>query len=176
MAEQFPIDPEFGRFVGGQPTDEDAEAGVEVELDLDDSELEELPDGSVVVSLDTKGPVDNPDFYENLADNDMIDGVNLSSIALRYIKLIEKDKQARKERDKQYEEGIKRTGLGHDAPGGANFEVQARLSTRSWPKPALILPLAPSKNCFPLTVPPEPRSWVTLTSRKWRSQSVNATT
>jgi hypothetical protein len=90
MAEQFPIDPEFGRFVGGQPMDEDAEAGVEVELDLDDSELEELPDGSVVVSLDTKGPVDNPDFYENLADNDMIDGVNLSSIALRYIKLIEK--------------------------------------------------------------------------------------
>jgi hypothetical protein len=127
MAEQFPIDPEFGRFVGGQPMDEDAEAGVEVELDLDDSELEELPDGSVVVSLDTKGPVDNPDFYENLADNDMIDGVNLSSIALRYIKLIEKDKQARKERDKQYEEGIKRTGLGHDAPGGANFEGASKV-------------------------------------------------
>jgi hypothetical protein len=176
MAEQFPIDPEFGRFVGGQPMDEDAEAGVEVELDLDDSELEELPDGSVVVSLDTKGPVDNPDFYENLADNDMIDGVNLSSIALRYIKLIEKDKQARKERDKQYEEGIKRTGLGHDAPGGANFEGASKVVHPIMAEACIDLPLAPSKNCFPLTVPPEPRSWVTLTRAKWRSLSVNATT
>ncbi|MGA0129344.1 MAG: hypothetical protein ACO3I1_08700 [Burkholderiales bacterium] len=125
MATQFPIDPEFGRFVGGQPMDQDAE--VEVDLQLDDSELEELPDGSVVVKLDTKGPVDNPDFYENLADSDFMDGVTLSEIALRYIKLIEKDKEARKERDKQYEDGIKRTGLGHDAPGGANFEGASKV-------------------------------------------------
>jgi hypothetical protein len=127
MATQFPIDPEFNRFVGGQPMDQDAEAGTEVEMDLDDSELEELPDGSVVVSLDTKGPVDNPDFYENLADSDVLDGVELSSIALRYLKLIEKDKEARRERDKQYEDGIKRTGLGHDAPGGANFEGASKV-------------------------------------------------
>lgn len=127
MATQFPIDPEFGRFIGGQPTDQAAEAGIEVPLELDDSELEELPDGSVVVKLDTKGPVDNPDFYENLADSEAIDGMSLSTIALRYIKLIEKDKEARKERDKQYEDGIKRTGLGHDAPGGANFEGASKV-------------------------------------------------
>lgn len=125
MATQFPIDPEFNRFVGGQPMDQDAE--VEVDLNLDDSELEELPDGSVVVQLDTKGPVDNPDFYDNLADSDVMDGISLGSIALRYLKLIEKDKEARKERDKQYEDGIKRTGLGHDAPGGANFEGASKV-------------------------------------------------
>ena len=41
--------------------------------------------------------------------------------AIKYIDLIEKDKEAREGRDKQYEEGLKRTGLGNDAPGGATF-------------------------------------------------------
>ena len=31
------------------------------------------------------------------------------------------DKEAREKRDKQYEEGLRRTGLGDDAPGGAQF-------------------------------------------------------
>jgi hypothetical protein len=35
---------------------------------------------------------------------------------------VDKDRDAREERDKQYEEGLKRTGLGNDAPGGANFQ------------------------------------------------------
>jgi hypothetical protein len=34
---------------------------------------------------------------------------------------IDKDKEARSKRDKQYEEGLRRTGLGDDAPGGAQF-------------------------------------------------------
>jgi hypothetical protein len=41
--------------------------------------------------------------------------------------LIEKDKQAREQRDKQYEEGIRRTGLGHDAPGGASFNGASKV-------------------------------------------------
>ena len=45
----------------------------------------------------------------------------LSTLASRYLDLIDKDKDARSERDKQYEEGIKRTGMGNDAPGGATF-------------------------------------------------------
>jgi hypothetical protein len=35
--------------------------------------------------------------------------------------LVENDKKSREERDKKYEEGLKRTGLGNDAPGGATF-------------------------------------------------------
>jgi hypothetical protein len=49
------------------------------------------------------------------------DPSELDGISMRYLDLIEKDKAAREERDKQYEEGLKRTGLGKDAPGGANF-------------------------------------------------------
>jgi hypothetical protein len=132
MATQMPIDPEFGRFVQGMPDDASAETppeeeGMEVELELTDEDLEELPDGSVRVRLDTKGPMESKDFYENLADTDIIDQFDLSTLSLRYIELAEKDKEARKQRDKQYEEGIKRTGMGNDAPGGANFQGASKV-------------------------------------------------
>ena len=86
----------------------------------DEPEIEELPDGSAIVRLpDVQGPEDTPDFYENLAD--AMPSYELNAIAIKYIDLIEKDKEAREGRDKQYEEGLKRTGLGNDAPGGATF-------------------------------------------------------
>jgi hypothetical protein len=122
MATQFPIDPEFNRFVEGMPQDADGETpGVEVDLELTESDIEELPDGSAVVRLDTNGPQDNEDFYQNLADSDIIDAFDLDSMALKFIELVGKDKQAREQRDKQYEDGIRRTGMGNDAPGGATF-------------------------------------------------------
>jgi chaperonin GroES len=117
MAEEFPIDPEFGRFVEGIPDEEEQE--VTVDLQLDEAEIEELPDGSAVVTMDTEGPMEDAEFYENLAET--IDPLDLSSMAMRYTKLVETDKKAREERDKQYEEGLKRTGMGKDAPGGAQF-------------------------------------------------------
>ena len=102
MATEFPIDPEYGRFVGGQPQDQDEEAGTAVEMpDLEDAELEELPDGRVRVRLDTRGPMEDKDFYANLADGDEISSLDLGSLALRYLELIEKDKEARKQRDRQ---------------------------------------------------------------------------
>ena len=127
MMPEMPIDPEYGRFIGGQPQDQDEEQGVAVDMPLDDAELEELPDGRVRVRLDTKGPRDDADFYANLADGDDINPLDLGSMALRYLELIEKDKEARKQRDKQYEEGIKRTGMGNDAPGGANFQGASKV-------------------------------------------------
>lgn len=132
MATQMPIDPEFGRFIQGAPEDASAEMppeeeGMEVELELTDEDLEELPDGSVRVRLDIKGPMESKDFYENLADSDIFDPLELSTLSLRYIELAEKDKEARKQRDKQYEEGIKRTGMGNDAPGGANFQGASKV-------------------------------------------------
>jgi hypothetical protein len=81
-------------------------------------ETEERPDGSAVITLDD-GPEFNPDFYDNLADS-MSDST-LRELSSHYLDLLETDKQAREQRDKQYEEGIKRTGMGNDAPGGATF-------------------------------------------------------
>jgi len=120
MATEFPIDPEYGRFVEGIPDQqEDAQEGEIVDMSEEDTEIEELPDGSAIVKIENKGPEEDQDFYANLAEE--IGELDLSVIALRYIKLVEMDKRAREERDKQYEEGLKRTGMGKDAPGGATF-------------------------------------------------------
>ena len=88
-------------------------------VDLPDLEMEEQPDGSAIVMLDDGGPEENPDFYANMAES--YDQYELSKLAMRYIDLLKTDKDAREQRDKQYEEGIKRTGMGNDAPGGATF-------------------------------------------------------
>ena len=125
MAEEFPIDPEFNRFIEGMPDPSLAqtpEGDVQVEMpELTEAEIEELPDGSAVVKMPTKGPMENEDFYRNLSDSDDIDSFDLQKLALKYQDLIKKDKESRKKRDEQYEEGIRRTGLGNDAPGGAQF-------------------------------------------------------
>ena len=88
-------------------------------VDLPEIQMEEQDDGSAIVMLDDDGPEFNPDFYDNLADS--VDSGTLSMLAMRYLDLLETDKEARSLRDKQYEEGIRRTGMGNDAPGGATF-------------------------------------------------------
>ena len=87
-------------------------------VDMPEMDTEEQPDGSAIVEMED-GPEFNPEFYDNLAD--VIDAGELSELTMRYMDLLESDKQARELRDKQYEEGIKRTGMGNDAPGGATF-------------------------------------------------------
>jgi len=99
-------------------------------LDLDEDEAEgeiiELEDGSVIINLEeTKGPKEDPKFYANLAET--LDEDVLLSIANEYLDYIEVDKEARKQRDKQYEEGLRRTGLGKDAPGGATFDGASKV-------------------------------------------------
>jgi len=99
-------------------------------LGLDSSEVEqeviELDDGSVVVNFQpTQGPRKDPEFYENLAE--VLDESTLMTLANDYLDFIDVDKEARKERDKQYEEGLRRTGLGKDAPGGATFDGASKV-------------------------------------------------
>jgi hypothetical protein len=107
------------------PGPEDTE-GLMVDLDDEFAEIEEQPDGSAIVRMrEFAGPQEDPDFYENLAET--VPSWELSKLALKMIQLIKADKEARKERDEQYEEGIRRTGLGKDAPGGANFEGASKV-------------------------------------------------
>ena len=124
MAEEFPIEPEYNRFVPsiGDPTAQTEEGEVEVEMpNLAEADIEELPDGSAIVKMPNNGPMENEDFYQNLSDSDDFDPFDLQKLALKYQDLIRKDKESRKKRDEQYEEGIRRTGMGNDAPGGAQF-------------------------------------------------------
>ena len=128
---EMPIPQDYDRHIDPIAQEEQNLEGDESIYEMFDGEdeqpeVEELPDGSAIVRLDDlKGPEDNPDFYENLAEK--FDANDLSSVALKYLDLIEKDKDAREERDKQYEEGLRRTGLGHDAPGGAQFQGASKV-------------------------------------------------
>ena len=102
----------------------------EKELGLEEDEVEEevieMEDGSVVVNfIPTKSPKDAPEFYTNLAE-EFEDSI-LQSLATEYLDLIDVDQESRKQRDKQYEEGLKRTGLGKDAPGGATFDGASKV-------------------------------------------------
>jgi hypothetical protein len=114
---------------------EDAQKDADMEmyaesLGLEDQEVEEevveLDDGSVVVNyVDKSSPIKDPEFYANLAEE--FDEGFLDQLAVEYLDYIDVDKEARSQRDKQYEEGLKRTGLGKDAPGGATFDGASKV-------------------------------------------------
>lgn len=96
---------------------------MEITLPEDDQgpdDYEDNDDGSVSVSLgpDTP-PADTTGFYDNLSF--LIPDDILNSMATELLEKIERDKKSRERRDEQYAEGIRRTGLGQDAPGGAQF-------------------------------------------------------
>jgi chaperonin GroES len=106
--------------------DEDEQPeGEMVEIDEEVSDVEDTEDGGAIVRLgDEEAPGDS-EFYSNLAE-EMPDS-ELSTLSTRFLDLISKDKEARKKRDEQYEEGIRRTGLGDDAPGGAQFQGASKV-------------------------------------------------
>ena len=87
--------------------------------------IEEMPDGSAVIEIEETMTSDEEDFNDNLAE--YIDKQERLQIAGDLIDLVEKDKESRKKRQQQYEEGIRRTGLGDDAPGGAQFNGASRV-------------------------------------------------
>lgn len=88
-------------------------------------EYVELEDGSVEIAVDDAPPPAELDFGANLVE--LLPKGVAQGIATEYAELVEKDKESRKKRDKQYEEGLRRTGLGDDAPGGAEFEGASKV-------------------------------------------------
>ena len=107
--------------------DEETPEGEYMELpDFEDSDVEDTEDGGAIVTLADEGPAKgDSEFYANLAET--LPEPELASIASRFLDLISKDKDARKKRDEQYEEGLRRTGLGDDAPGGAQFQGASKV-------------------------------------------------
>jgi chaperonin GroES len=105
--------------------DENILTGEVIEVDDEDEGVVDTDDGGAIVTLDEEEASRSKDFYSNLAE-DMSES-DLGRISQQFLDLISKDKEARKQRDKQYEEGIQRTGLGDDAPGGAQFEGASKV-------------------------------------------------
>jgi hypothetical protein len=104
----------------------DTESGEDVTVDKGKPEIDE--DGSAVVDLteqDEDGAEKEQEFYANLAEH--TNDSELQSIAMDLLDKIDIDKDSRKQRDEKYAEGLRRTGLGDDAPGGAQFEGASKV-------------------------------------------------
>ena len=92
-----------------------------IDIDEDESSVEDTDDGGAIVQMDD-GESDlarSEEHFANIVDE--VDQSTLSTIVSDLLDKIELDKKAREKRDKLYEEGLRRTGMGDDAPGGAQF-------------------------------------------------------
>ena len=100
---------------------EDAQRGETVSMpNEDEMEVEDTEDGGAVVRMKNDRDVaDKKAHFANIVEE--VDQGMLDDAVVDLIDKIERDKDARSKRDKLYEEGLRRTGLGDDAPGGAQF-------------------------------------------------------
>ena len=112
---------------------ENADGSVEVALDPNESEtheIEEQLDGSAIVREKTEregsdaDKIRDAEFLKNLVE--VLPTEVLSPLATDMVAAVERDQEDREERDKKYAEGLKRTGLGDEAPGGAEFPGASR--------------------------------------------------
>ena len=100
--------------------EEDLPEGEMVQLEDVDNEVEDTEDGGAIIR--EKNEEDHADKLAHFAN--IVEEVDQDLLKTAISDLVEKignDKEAREKRDKQYEEGLRRTGLGDDAPGGAQF-------------------------------------------------------
>lgn len=100
--------------------EEEMSEGETVRLEDVDNEVEDTEDGGAIIR--EKNEIDHATKLEHFAN--IVDEVDQDLLKTAISDLVEKignDKEAREKRDKQYEEGLRRTGLGDDAPGGAQF-------------------------------------------------------
>ena len=101
------------------PEEDDAEGEV-VQLEDEFNEVEDTEDGGAVVRMaQDKEAQEKAAHFANIVEE--VDPAELNNAVTDLLDKIDKDKEAREKRDKQYEEGLRRTGLGDDAPGGAQF-------------------------------------------------------
>ena len=106
--------------------EDDDTNGAMVPLEDEELEVEDTEDGGAVVRLANEQDRErNLKHFANIVD--AVDQSALSDIVTDLLDKIARDKEARSKRDKQYEEGLRRTGLGDDAPGGAQFSGANRV-------------------------------------------------
>jgi len=107
--------PEMNEDDALEPSDDEGES---FELEEGAVTVEDTEDGGAVIRMEEAAEQAKvQEHFANIVDD--VDQSVLSTIVSDLLDKIEKDKEAREKRDKLYEEGLRRTGLGDDAPGGA---------------------------------------------------------
>lgn len=144
-------------------------AGELFDLGQEDSDVVDTEDGGAIVKIsDEPLPGDSP-FYANLAEDMPIS--ELATIGTQLSDLVEKDKEARKRRDEQYEEGLRRTGLGDDAPGGAGFVGASRVVHPMLTEACVDFSSRMMKEVFPPGGPAKERTFGQATKDKYEKAS-----
>ena len=100
---------------------DDDDNGETVEfVDNDNMQVEDTEDGGAIIRLENREDEKlHLEHFANIVEE--VDQSELAGAVVDLLEKIERDKEAREKRDKLYEEGLRRTGLGDDAPGGAQF-------------------------------------------------------
>lgn len=123
-------------------------------------------DGGAIIRLDDGDEDDaaETEWFANLADG-TVNETALNQLAQPLIDLIANDKTARAKRDEQYEDGLKRTGLANEAPGGAKFAgaskvvhpmlIEACIDFAARVMPELFPAAGPAKDFIPGKTTPE---------------------
>ena len=95
-----------------------------LEADVAQEAMDTADGGAIVRVGEEVDEEQTEEWFDNIAES--LEEVDLEKLSLRLLEDIERDKESRKKRDQQYEEAIKRTGLGKEAPGGADFEGSSK--------------------------------------------------
>lgn len=90
-----------------------------IELPEESLEVEDTADGGAMIKMESITVKEGNEHFANIVED--VDQGKLKKAINDLLTKINRDKEARQKRDKQYEEGLRRTGLGDDAPGGAQF-------------------------------------------------------
>jgi hypothetical protein len=120
-------------------------------IDLDEEET------VATIGPGTEREDDLPDqeFYSNLALT--IPPAVSSKIAADLLRKIDQDKDAREKRVDQYDMALRRTGLGKDAPGGAQFEGASRVVHPMITEACIDYAARIMKELMPISGPVKPR-------------------
>jgi hypothetical protein len=116
--------------------------------DLSEEPIEQADGSAIIPMLEELLP---PEFDDNLAEQ--LKDKFLDNLAQELLDKIENDQKARKRRDELYEEGIRRTGLGDDAPGGAQFAGASRVVHPVMAESCIDFAARAIKELFPATGP-----------------------
>lgn len=132
-------------------------------------DVEDTEDGGAMVMTDEQRPqvavASDNNFYRNLVF-DLPEKV-LDDLADDLLEKFKYDKEAREKKEKMYAEGLKRTGLGGEAPGGATFEGASKVVHPMLTTSAVEFEARAIKELFPPGGPVKSHIVGTVTRQRW---------
>lgn len=153
-----------------EPKDEHDSISEDAEGDSDEFEVEDTEEGGAFVDMgEDEEDLEESGFYDNLAFE--LPESLLDEIALDLSEKIEYDMRSREMHDKMYAEGIKRTGLGGEAPGGADFLGASKAVHPMITKACIEFQGRMIKEIFPATGPVKVQIPGRVTPKRWKKAS-----